>query len=353
MPDVNDFLPSKLVLENGSCFEGFSPSWQKGVFYGEVVFTTGMTGYPESLTDPSYKGQILTFTFPLIGNYGVPSKESWESSKIHASGVIVNEACRLWSHHTGSQSLQEWLEKEHVPLIVGVDTRSLTKTLRSHGTMLGAISFDQLSGNDFQDPYKLNLVSQVSCKQVENYGSGPKRIIVIDCGMKENIIRSLSQWPITISRVPYNYDFTKDSFDGVFVSNGPGDPVQCPETIGNLRKAIAIGKPIFGICLGAQLLALASGAKTYKLPFGHRGQNHPCINEETKRCYITSQNHGYAIDEASLPSGWKVTFRSLNDRSVEGIAHKEKPFFAVQFHPEASPGPTDTSWLFEQFYGTL
>ena len=353
MSSINSFVPSTLVLENGESFHGYSPAWQKGASYGEVVFTTGMTGYPESLTDPSYKGQILSFTFPLIGNYGVPSSDSWESEKIHASGVVVNEACHLWNHHSGAQSLQEWLRKETVPLIAGIDTRALTKILRSHGTMLGAICSEKQANYIYSDPNKQHLVSHVSKPEVEHFGSGEKQVVVIDCGMKANILRSLTQFPIAIRRVPYNYDFTSEQFDGIFISNGPGDPVKCSETIAILRKALTLKKPIFGICLGAQLLALASGAKTYKLPFGHRGQNQPCIDVKTQKCYITSQNHGYAIDESTLPHGWQVTFRSLNDGSVEGISHKELPISAVQFHPEASPGPTDTSWLFKNFYHSL
>lgn len=348
-----NLAPAFLFLENGEFFEGFSPAWQKGTFYGEVVFTTGMTGYTESLTDPSYKGQILSFTFPLIGNYGVPSKLSWESDKIHASGVVLSEACQQWSHHSGAQSLLEWLKKENVPLIAGVDTRALTKSLRSHGTMLGAICSEKQTHYTYLDPNKHHLVSYVSKLEVENIGSGEKQVIVIDCGMKANILRSLAQFPIGIRRVPYNYDFTNEQFDGVFISNGPGDPIKCSETIAILRKVLCFKKPIFGICLGAQLLALASGAKTYKLPFGHRGQNQPCIELKTKKCYITSQNHGYAIDETTLSNDWEVTFRSLNDDSVEGISHKHLPFSAVQFHPEASPGPTDTSWLFKTFYHSL
>ncbi|NGX43002.1 MAG: Carbamoyl-phosphate synthase small chain [Chlamydiae bacterium] len=346
-------MKSFLVLKNGKTFEGYSPPWQKGIFYGEVVFTTGMTGYPESLTDPSYTGQILTFTYPLIGNYGVPPKELWESLKVHARGVVVSEACEMWSHHNGMKSLLEWLEEQKVPVIMGVDTRAITKMLRSHGTMLGAITNEIKKKYTFFDPNKEHLVSCAARREVSTYGKGKKVVIAIDCGMKENILRSLSSYPITIRRVPYDYDFTKEHYDGIFISNGPGNPVQCPEAIPHLRKAMKGNKPIFGICLGTQLLALAAGAKTFKLPFGHRGQNQPCIDLKTQQCYITSQNHGYAVDDKSLPKGWEVTFKNLNDGSVEGIAHKTKPFFAVQFHPEASPGPTDTRWLFDKFYKAL
>ena len=342
-----------LHLEDGEIFKGYSPSWQKGLFSGEVVFNTGMTGYPESLTDPSYTGQILAFTYPLIGNYGIPPKEQWESLKIHARGVVVSEACQAWSHHAGTQSLLQWLESQKVPIITGVDTRALTKTLRAHGTMLGVLAKESSGKFSFKDPNKEHLVSLAARKEVQTYGTGKKIVIAIDCGMKENSIRSLSQFPITIRRVPFDCDFTREPYDGVFLSNGPGDPMMCSETVPYLQKAMKGNKPIFGICLGAQLLALAAGAKTYKLPFGHRGQNQPCMEVATEKCYVTSQNHGYAVEEKSLPKGWVVTFRNLNDDSVEGIAHKSKPFFAVQFHPEASPGPTDTAWLFEKFYREL
>lgn len=349
-------VPSRLLLQNGEYFEGFSPSWVDGNFNGEVVFTTGMTGYIESLTDPSYAGQILCFTYPLVGNYGVPQQHLWESKKIHAHGVVLSEPCQRWSHYQGCHSFTQWLHKQNVPLIWGVDTRALTKILRSSGTMLGAISTNLQTQPTFSDPSHLNLVASVSTKEVITYNPNApsgKVIYAIDCGMKENISRMLAQLPITIHRVPYNYDFTDQSFDGVFISNGPGDPTMCSETVSIVKKAMEKQKPIFGICLGIQMLSLAAGAKTYKLPFGHRGHNQPCIDTFSKRCYITSQNHGYAVDESSLPEGWTVTFRNLNDNSVAGIAHESNPFFAVQFHPEACPGPTDTQWLFNQFYEML
>ena len=342
-----------LVLENGARFEGRIPEWTEGETFGEVVFTTGMTGYYESLTDPSYTGQILTFTYPLIGNYGVADKAQWESEKIHVRGVIVSECCAAYSHHASLYSLLEWLEREGVPIVVGVDTRELTKTLRTAGTMLGAIVEQPKDNLVFEDPSLKDLVSLVSIKQQKIYGKGKKRVIVVDCGMKENIIRQLQGYPIEVVRVPYDYDFTNEEYDGVFLSNGPGDPTHCTATIDILKRAMAVKKPIFGICLGSQLLALAAGAETYKLKFGHRGQNQPCIDVESERCYVTSQNHGYAVDEKSLPKGWKATFRNLNDGSVEGIAHEALPFSAVQFHPEAAPGPTDTRFLFERFYEQL
>ncbi len=341
-----------LILEDGKVFEGRCPLWQKGAFQGEVVFTTGMCGYIESLTDPSFAGQILVFTYPLIGNYGVGSESGWESKKIHAAGVIVNEECERWSHHAGLVSLQEWLKSQNVPLLTEVDTRALTKILRTRGTILGAISNEQALPA-FLDTSDENLVEKVSISDKAIYGSGLKRVIAVDCGMKESMLRFLMKLPIEIVRVPHDYDYTEEHYDGVFLSNGPGDPIQCTKTIEILQKAMLKKKPIFGVCLGSQMLGLASGAKTYKLGFGHRGQNQPCIELETNKCYITSQNHGYAIDEKTLPDDWKVTFRNLNDGSVEGIAHKTLPFYSVQFHPEACPGPTDTQWFFKRFWECL
>lgn len=344
---------SYLTLQSGQLFEGMSPEWVQGHFFGEVVFTTGMTGYFESLTDPSFAGQILVFTYPLMGNYGVPAPELWESEKIHAAGVVVNEACVQWSHSLGKWSLLDWLKEQRIPAIVGIDTRHLTKLLREKGVVLGAITTDPKTVAHFIDPNKAHLVDQVSVKAKAVQGTKGKKVIVVDCGMKTNILRSLKEFPVELHRVPHHYDYTKEEYDGVFISNGPGDPEVCQETIKHLKKALEKQKPIFGICLGAQLLALAAGAKTYKLRYGHRGHNQPCMDTDTGKCYITSQNHGYAIDHTTLPSEWKVTFKNLNDSTVEGIAHRKLPYFAVQFHPEAAPGPVDTAWLFEKFYATL
>jgi carbamoyl-phosphate synthase small subunit len=343
-----DYAPSQLVLENGSSFSGFSPTWQHEHCEGEVVFTTGMTGYPESLTDPSFAGQILVFTYPLVGNYGFPPPSQWESNRSHVRGVVMGEACAQWSHREGTCALLDWLQGQRIGCITGIDTRRLTKILRAAGTMRGAIGASSLT-----EKVERHWVSQVSTTQKETHGNGAKRVIAVDCGMKAHILRELTQLKITVLRVPYNYDYTHEEYDGVFLSNGPGDPTECQETIAVLKKAMKKEKPIFGICLGAQILALAADATTYKLPFGHRGQNQPCVNLATRRCYMTSQNHGYAVDARSLSREWEVTFKNLNDGSVEGISHKEKPFFAVQFHPEATPGPTDTRWLFEQFYQSL
>ncbi len=347
---MEPMVPARLILQSGEKFEGISPSWQRSDFFGEVVFATGMTGYVESLTDPSYAGQILTFTFPLIGNYGVPDEKLWESHKVQAKGVIVSTLTSYDFHYQAEKTLAQWLRQQNIPLLAGIDTRALTKTLRKKGVSLGVITHHDKKPKKFFDPNQTDLVNEVTIKKPQTYGKGEKTIIAIDCGMKENILRSLLRFPIEIKRVPAGYDFTEEEFDGVFISNGPGDPVVCKKTIAHIAKALTKDKPVFGICLGAQLLALSIGAKTHKLPYGHRGQNQPCQYLENGRCYLTSQNHGYAITEKTLPKSWKVTFRNLNDGSVEGIEHQSLPFFAVQFHPEACPGPTDTLWLFDKFY---
>jgi carbamoyl-phosphate synthase small subunit len=341
-----DFQPGQLVLADGSRFDGYVPAWQSEALVGEVVFNTGMTGYTETLTDPSYAGQILTFTYPLIGNYGVAAKDAWESDSLHLRGVVTSELALFPSHWTTATTLLETLRDHHVPVITGVDTRALTKLLRVHGTMAGIIT----KGISKAKP-TLNMptVDKVSIQAPRKYHAGrTKQIIAVDCGMKENIMRHLLKLPATVTRVPYDYDYTNDKFDAVVISNGPGDPTDYQVTAGILKCAMLQKKPIFGICLGAQLMAMAAGASTYKLLFGHRGHNQPCLSEDGHG-YITSQNHGYAIDDKTLPPDWRFTFRNLNDNSVEGIAHNQWPFWAVQFHPEATPGPTDTKWLFEEF----
>lgn len=346
-PEGDDFfIPTSLKLKDGRVLEGLAPRWQTGDYMGEVVFNTGMTGYIESLTDPSYSGQILVFTYPLIGNYGVLDKSIWESEKIHARGVVVSEACQRWSHSQGLNSLLEWLQVQGVPIIMGVDTRALTKHLRRQGTMMGLI------GNGEAAQLQLQTL-KVSIEQPTIINPQYEtEVIVVDCGIKSGIINSLAKFPVRIKRVPHNYDYSEENFAGVLLSNGPGDPTDYPETVAIARKAMEQRKPMFGICLGSQIMGLAAGARTYKLLFGHRGHNQPCMGPE-ERCVITSQNHGYAIDASSLPSDWKVLFHNLNDGSVEGIEHQEQPFFSVQFHPEANPGPTDTSWLFKRFFASL
>ncbi|NBV76811.1 carbamoyl-phosphate synthase (glutamine-hydrolyzing) small subunit [bacterium] len=331
----------------------------KGVQYGssnstsgEVVFSTGMTGYVETFTDPSFAGQILVCTYPLIGNYGVPDSSFFESKKIHLKGVIVSELALSYSHSDAHQSIDSWLKKEGVPLLAGIDTRALTKKLREHGAILGAISSSE-KPIVFDDPNTRNLVADVSPSEVTIHGDGPICIIAIDCGMKENIVRSLTRPNVTLKRVPWNYDIANEQYDALFISNGPGDPTQCSKTVHSIKNAMKQNKPILGICLGNQLLALAAGGATYKLSYGHRGQNQPCIDTETGRCYITSQNHGFAVKSDSLPEDWKVWFTNANDNSVEGIKHTDAPWRSVQFHPEAAPGPTDTAWIFDEFLASL
>ncbi|MBN2412272.1 glutamine-hydrolyzing carbamoyl-phosphate synthase small subunit [candidate division KSB1 bacterium] len=347
-------IKARLELEDGSVFHGFSFGAQKSIA-GEVVFNTSMMGYPESLTDPSYYGQILVLTYPLIGNYGVPESrivdgldEWFESDGIKISGLIVSEYSFEYSHWNGHKSLSEWLREHDVPGLYGIDTRLLTKRLRDEGAMLGRVLFFT-DERDFYDPNKINLVEKVSIKEPVEYGNGDKKVIMIDCGCKDNIIRCLLKRDLKVKRVPWNYDFTHEDYDGVLISNGPGDPKMCRETIDIVKKVLNGDKPVFGICMGNQILSLAAGADTYKLKFGHRSQNQPCVEAGTKRCYITSQNHGFAVDGRTLPDGWEPWFTNANDGTNEGIRHVSKPFMSVQFHPEASPGPVDTGILFDDF----
>ncbi len=344
----------KLYLKDGTVFEGKSFGAPKNAS-GEVVFNTGMTGYVESLTDPSYAGQIVVLTYPLIGNYGVPDKKFFESNKMQIAGLVVAEYSEQYSHHAAKQSLAEWLKVSGVPAITGVDTRALTKKLREHGVMLGHIENVRPTRSNipFEDPNEENLVARVSPKKKQAYGNGPVKIIAVDCGMKENIVHSLARPEVTLVRVPWDYDFTAERYDALFLSNGPGDPRKCAPTIEHIQAAMRDNKPILGICLGNQLLALAAGASTYKLKYGHRAQNQPAIESSTGRCYITSQNHGFAVDTKTLPDGWEEWFSNANDGSNEGIRHKTKPWRSVQFHPEANPGPTDTAWIFDEFIVSL
>lgn len=341
--------PGVLTLSDGTMFHGVMPVWQKsGLWHGEVVFNTGMTGYVESLTDPSYSGQILVFTYPLIGNYGVNELDG-ESKKVQVRGVVVSEAVTNWSHAGSDMGLLEWLEKAGVPVLSGVDTRALTKHLRTRGVMAGAMSTKAVDAKTLKLE---DCFAEIPEEEIYNPDED-KTVILVDCGAKENIARSLARFPVRIRRVPHTYDFTDDQYDAVFLSNGPGNPETYIEAIQNIKKVLAGDKPVFGICLGSQLMALAAGAKTYKLKFGHRGHNQPCQNLDGEHCYITSQNHGYAVDAKTLPKGWQVWFKNINDDSVEGIQHESKPFSSVQFHPEACPGPTDTQWLFERFIQQL
>ena len=341
----------KLYLKDGTVVEGESFGAPRSVA-GEVVFNTGMVGYPESLTDPSYAGQILVLTYPLVGNYGVPEKKFFESEKIQIAGLVVSEYSEKYSHHTAKKSLSAWLKESGIPAMTCVDTRSLTKRLREHGVLLGQLVHSG-KPKGFVDPNEENLVARVSLKRKQIYRGGKTRVVAVDCGMKENIVRSLLARGATVIRVPWDYDFNKEKYDGLILSNGPGDPTMAGKTIEHIKVAMKKNKPILGVCLGNQLLALAAGASTYKLKYGHRSQNQPCIDVTSGRCYITSQNHGFAVDGKSLPSAWEEWFVNANDGSNEGIRHKTKPWRSVQFHPEASPGPTDTAWIFDEFVASL
>jgi carbamoyl-phosphate synthase small subunit len=358
---------ARLILEDGSEFAGWSfgkPRSQAG----EVVFATGMTGYPQSLTDPSFRGQILVCTYPLVGNYGVPlgSKGEaildrigipvyFESDRLQVSGLVISESCDEPSHHTSTATLSDWLDKGNVPGIAGVDTRALTERLREHGVMRGKILVDGSRDVSYDSDGSSHPVAEVSPSTITTYPAPPTggkrapRVVLVDCGAKANIIRCLLARKVEVIRVPWNHDLTGLDYDGIFLSNGPGDPKACGKTIATVRRAIAGSKPVFGICLGNQLMALAAGADTYKLPYGHRSQNQPCIELGTKRCYISSQNHGYAVRGDTLPSGWEPWFINGNDGTIEGIRSTEGPFRAVQFHPEGCPGPRDTEFLIDRF----
>lgn len=335
-----------LILDDGSRFCGYSFGYDKAVA-GEVVFNTAMTGYPESLTDPSYSGQMMVLTYPLVGNYGVPRQTFeangistfLESEKIHAEAIIVSDYSDNYSHWNAVESLGEWLKKEKIAGITGIDTRELTKLLREKGSMKGKIVFENESEIDFVDPNLINQVARVSCKEVITYGNGKKRVVLVDCGVKHNIIRCLLKRDVTVVRVPWDYDFNTLEFDGLFISNGPGDPDTCEITVNHIREAMKKEKPIFGICMGNQLLAKAGGAKTFKLKYGHRSHNQPVRMAGTEKCFITSQNHGYAVDNNTLGDDWEPLFLNMNDGTNEGIRHKRLPFFSAQFHPEAASGP--------------
>ena len=381
-----------LILNDGSRFHGKSFGYEKPVA-GEVVFNTAMTGYPESLTDPSYAGQLMTLTYPLVGNYGVPPftvepnglAALIEIEKIHAEAIIVSDYSEEYSHWNAVESLADWLKREQVPGITGIDTRELTKVLREHGVMMGRIVFDNGqweidNGKLTMDNYAtVNYVDRVSCKEIISYlpdgtsRSFPlttpiaqlncqlstfnfqlKKVVLVDCGVKTNIIRCLLKRDVEVIRVPWDYDFNELEFDGLFISNGPGDPDTCDAAVQNIRKAMQNTKlPIFGICMGNQLLSKAGGARIYKLKYGHRSHNQPVRMVGTERCFITSQNHGYAVDNNTLGADWEPLFINMNDGSNEGIRHKTNPWFSAQFHPEAASGPTDTEFLFDEFVNLL
>ena len=352
-----------LVLEDGTKFHGQSFGYDQPVA-GEVVFNTAMMGYPESLTDPSYAGQLMTLTYPLVGNYGVPPftvennglATFMESDKIYASAIIVADYSEKYSHWNAVESLADWLKREHVPGITGIDTRQLTKVLREHGVMMGKIIFDDEPENIPTAEYEgVNWVDRVSCKDIIRYNVGAgKKVVLVDCGVKNNIIRCLVNRGVEVIRVPWNYDYTSMDFDGLFLGNGPGDPDMCEDAVNVIRKQMSLSrKPICGICMGNQLLAKAGGATIYKLKYGHRSHNQPVREVGTNRCYVTSQNHGYAVDAKTLGSDWRELFVNMNDGSNEGVAHKENPWFTSQFHPEACSGPRDTELMVDRLVDTL
>ncbi len=354
-----------LVLEDGSVFagEGFGAVTEMA---GEVVFNTGMTGYQEVLTDPSYCGQIVTMTYPLIGNYGI-NPEDFESRKPWVRGFIVKELCESPSHWQAAKSLSAYLAENEIPGLAGIDTRALTRHLRSAGTKRGVIvttlsdvepSAEQIEAwiTKAQSFAMNDHVMQVTTPQPYRvFGSG-HRVVVVDYGLKENILRSLSERDCDLTVVPANWtaeQIMELNPAGIMLTNGPGNPADAPFAVEAVQELMAAGMPIFGICLGHQITSLALGAKTYKLKYGHRGANHPVKDFTNGRVYITSQNHGYAVDDATLPSDVVVTHRNLNDGTVEGMAHMTRPLFTVQYHPEAAPGPQESAYLFDKFVALM
>lgn len=361
---MNEGRSATLVLDDNAVFEGIGFG-AEGATYGEVVFSTGLTGYPESLTDPSYRGQILVLTYPLIGNYGVPDRtatagvlDHFESERIQVAGLVVSTLSRTPSHWSAVSSLDDWLRAEGIPAIEDVDTRALTQRLRAHGTIGGRIISGGAAVPASDIEQARNLVAEVSAPETRVLRAPRGRGVavgVLDCGVKNNMLRLLLERGADVVRLPWDADpiAAVPRIDGLLISNGPGDPKDVPASVAMTRRALDHGLPTFGICLGNQIIALAAGADTYKLPYGHRGQNQPCIDLDTGRCYITSQNHGYTVDEKTLPTGWEPWFRNANDGTNEGIRHTGKPFSAVQFHPEAHPGPEDLRGLVDDFLDGL
>jgi len=365
-----------LVLEDGTFFVGTGFGAPSRV-YGEVVFSTSMTGYPESLSDPSYKGQILTLTYPLVGNYGVPTYNcdkfgipaNFESVGIKVSGLILQELCFEPFHWASKRTLGEWLRNEGIPGICGIDTRRLTKKLREMGAMLGILDVCEKGGSpdldrlrkevkNVPDPNLRDLVREVTVKEPVHHELGGKRkVVLIDCGVKAGILRSLIARKVSVIRVPYNFsagEILEYNPDGIVISNGPGDPKMCKDAIAAIQCIVNEKVPVMGICQGNHLLSLAMGGDTYKLKYGHRSQNQPAYDLETGRCYITTQNHGYATRAESLKgTGLDVWFVNANDKTVEGVRKRNGNAFAFQWHPEASPGPFDTEFLFDMFLKSL
>ena len=354
-----------LLLSDGTSFHGRSFGYEAPVA-GEVVFNTAMAGYPESLTDPSYAGQLMALTYPLVGNYGVPPKDVdsngkpvfLESGRIHVSALIVSDYCDTPSHWNSQETLGGWLKREKVPGITGIDTRELTKVLRENGVMMGKIIFDDEPDNIPDAKYEgINFVEKVSCREVIEYNKdqGGKKVVLVDCGVKDNILRNLIRRGVHLIRVPWDYDFNTLSFDALFLANGPGNPETCGATVEHVREFLANPqvRPLMGICMGNQILAKAAGARIYKLKYGHRSYNQPVRMAGTEKCFVTSQNHGYAVDSASLPSDWQELFVNMNDGSNEGIRHISNPWFSSQFHPESFGGPLDTEFLFDDFVNLL
>jgi len=353
---MRKLLSATLILEDGTRYEGYSFGAETSTS-AEIVFNSAMTGYPESLTDPSFEGQIMMLTYPVIGNYGVPSHESrkngllefFESEKIHIKGLVVADYSFEYSHWNAVESLSEWLVRENVPAIFGIDTRDLTKKLREKGTMLAKILVEGAGDCDFVDYSKENLVEKVSTKETVTYGDGDINIVMIDCGVKYNFIRCLLKRGAKVTLVPWNTDVAAMNYDGLMISNGPGDPSKLQVLVDNIKKAMNNHKPIFGMGLGNELLALAAGASTYKMKYGHRGHNQPAHEVGTNTTVVTCQNHGYAIDTANMSSDWKVLYENLNDGTAEGIIHKSEPFFSVQFHPDETLEKADSEVMFDKF----
>lgn len=350
--------PVELRLEDGTRFRGVTFG-ARGAVAGEVVFSTAMTGYVESLTDPSFRGQILVMTYPMVGGYGVPDARRagsldgpFESDRIQVQGLVLQNPIERYSHHAGTRSLSEWLAAEDIPGIAGIDTRALTIHLRAHGTMRGSLAPITELPPTVRELAMSDVARQVAPAAITRHDGGAATVLVIDAGAKDNLVRSLLDRGVSVLRAPFTADLAKlaAASDGIVIGSGPGDPKQLAPLIEAMRSLLAsYAKPIFGVCLGSQILALAAGGDTEKLPYGHRGVNQPVRELRTRRCYITSQNHGYAVVGSSLPSGWEPWFVNTNDGTNEGLRSTTRPHFGVQFHPEAHPGPDDTAYLFDDF----